>query len=123
MDDVGGRPGWMKLLQIALQRVSELGDEELASAFYAAHFHHVGQPPRFDPELFASAYEARAVAVYQRDHACRMSSMIARALGLPPWGKVMQYLHPVIWKYWTWHLKRVTRKAEAGGFGPRWRMH
>lgn len=120
MNELGGRPGWLKLLWIALQRVNELGDEELASAFYAAHFHHAEDKPVFDAELFASVYESRAVLVYQQEHAYRMSSMIARALGVSPWGRLMKGVQPIIWRYWTWHLKRVTRKAECRGYGLDW---
>lgn len=122
MEELGGRPGWFKLLIIALQRVNELGDEELASAFYAAHFHHLEQKPKFDAELFASVYESRAVKVYQQQHAYRMSSMIARALGISPWGRLMKVVHPLIWRYWTWHLNRVTDKAGRKGYGLDWQV-
>ncbi len=122
MEQCGGRPGWFKLLSIALQRVSELGDEELASAFYAAHFHKALDKPTFNPNLFAAVYESRAVQVYGREHAYRMSSMIARALGISPWGRTMKLLHPLIWKYWTWHLQKMTRYAADRGFGLDWQV-
>lgn len=120
MEETGGRPGWFKLFMIAVQRVNELGDEELASAFYAAHFHNKVERPEFDAALFASVYESRAVKLYQKKHAYRMSSMIARALGVSPWGRLMKGMHPVIWRYWTWHLKRVTDRAGRQGFGLDW---
>jgi len=120
MEETGGRPGWFRLFMIALQRVNELGDEELASAFYAAHFHNKEERPEFDAALFASVYESRAVKLYQKKHAYRMSSMIARALGVSPWGRLMKGLYPLIWRYWIWHLKRVTNKAGRKGYGLDW---
>lgn len=121
MNEMGGRPNVLKLLKIAIDRVRELGDEELASAYYAAHFygHYVpeNEIPDFDVKVFSAVYESRSVAVYQKDHAYRMSSMIARALGVEPFGRLMKSIQPVIWWYWSRHVNKMAGRAERFGYG------
>jgi len=121
MNELGGRPNALSLMKIAIQRIHELGDEELASAFYASHFYGHKIPeseiPDFDVKVFSSVYESRSVAVYQKDHAYRMSSMIARALGMKPFGRIMKTLQPVIWWYWSRHVNKMMGRAERFGYG------
>lgn len=121
MNESSGRPNILSLLKIAIQRINELGDEELASAYYAAHyFGNETKPedrPEFDASVFAAVYESRSVAVYQKDHAYRMSSMIGRALGVKPFGRIMKTLQPVIWWYWSRHVNKMMGKAERLGYG------
>lgn len=120
MNELGGRPNIASLLKIAIQRVKELGDEELASAYYASHYFGHDLPeseiPEFDVKVFSAVYESRSVVIYQKDHAYRMSSMIARALGVQPFGKVMKTLQPVIWWYWSRHATKMVGRAERYGY-------
>lgn len=125
MNESSGRPNIFSLLKIAIERINEAGDEELASAFYASHYFGGGlyggnidakERPEFDVDVYAVVYESRSLAAYEKDHAYRMSSMIARALGIKPYGRLMKTIQPVIWWYWSRHFKKMLSKTEQLGY-------
>jgi hypothetical protein len=98
---------WEKA-KVALLRVNEADDDELASAYYAANT-VPGDGVVYDRATFAAAYEARALSLYTRQHTNRLVSMIAKAIGLAPHGWFMRMMEPVVWKIW----QRRARKARA----------
>ena len=94
--------------KVALVRVNEADDDELASAYYAANT-SPGDGVVYDRKKFAAAYEARALVLYKRHHTNRAISMIAKAVGVAPHGRFMRMIEPIVWKVW----QRRTRKAQA----------
>jgi rubrerythrin len=100
-------PSMLERAKVALLRVNEADDDELASAYYAANT-TPGDGVAYEREKFAAAYEARALVLYQRHHTNRLVSMIAKAVGLAPHGRFMRMMEPIVWKVW----QRRTRKAQ-----------
>lgn len=68
-------------LLIALSRIGETEDDELAYAYYAAN---AGPDERYDRATWKQAYAARAYARYRRPHVERAATMAAKACGFDP---------------------------------------
>ena len=73
------RIGRWRRLCIALGRLAESQDDELAYAYYAANA--IGRP--YDRRRHGRAYARRAFAVYREAHVARGVKMIFKAIGLP----------------------------------------
>jgi hypothetical protein len=75
---------WQRF-KIALGRVGESEDDELAFAYYC------GNEPAsvaYDHDRFSSAYMVRALRFYQVKHVERATGMLLKTVGLPPRGKI-----------------------------------
>ncbi len=101
-------PSVFERARVAIRRVSEADDDELASAFYATNT-KPGDGVTYDRRKFAAAYEARALALYKRRHTSRLLSMIVKAVGIAPHGWLMRMLEPIVWRVW----QRRVRRAQA----------
>lgn len=108
LNEIDEQPSLFEKAKVALLRVNEADDDELASAYYAANT-RPGDGIAYQREKFAAAYEARALALYKRPHTNRLVSMIAKAVGIAPHGRFMRMMEPIVWKVW----QRRTRKAQA----------
>lgn len=102
------KPSMLEKAKVALLRVNEADDDELASAYFAANT-TAGDGAVYDRKKYAAAYEARALVLYQRQHTNSLINMIAKTIGLAPHGRIMKALKPVVWKVW----QRRQRKAAA----------
>jgi len=71
----------LKRLLIALSRVRETEDDELAYAYYAANA-LAGEP--YDHKVWSAAYMGRAYRIYRQKHVQRAVAMICKAAGLDP---------------------------------------
>jgi hypothetical protein len=83
---------WTRL-RIALGRVAESADDELAYAYYAAN--EWAQPYR--RRRYSRAYAARAFALYRRHHVERMVAMALKAVGLTPNGRLGRATSILAW--------------------------
>lgn len=83
---------WARL-KVALGRLQEADDDELASAYFAANAPASGYDRRRD----AQAYSARAFGFYREHHARNAGRMVARAVGLAPDGAVARVLQTLLW--------------------------
>jgi len=96
--------------RIAIGRVGESEDDELASAYHTTN-EAPGQP--YDHRRCIAAYMSRALKVYQPRHTNRVTGMILKTIGWAPHGR----LHAVIARVFYWLLKlqqkRFARMAEA----------
>jgi rubrerythrin len=108
LNEIDEQPSLFEKAKVALLRVNEADDDELASAYYAANT-QAGDGAVYEREKYAAAYEARALVLYKRTHTNRLLSMIAKAVGIAPHGRFMRMLEPIVWKVW----QRRTRKAQA----------
>ena len=79
------RIGLMQRLRIALSRIGESEDDELAYAFYCGN-----TPPdaAYRHEQFIAGYMARTMGMYRYRHLERAVGMILKAIGLPPRGRL-----------------------------------
>jgi len=71
--------------RIALGRISETEDDELAFAFHCANN---PASATYSHEESMAGYLARAIAYYQPHHVQRGTGMIFKAVGLPPRGRM-----------------------------------
>ncbi len=106
----GEAPSLWGRAKVALGRLSEADDDELASAYYAANTPTDGSTP-YSRKRFAAAYELRALTLYKRHHTDRLVSMIAKAIGMHPHGRVVRTLSPVVWKVMQFKRRRAMAAA------------
>ncbi|HZB93052.1 MAG TPA: ferritin-like domain-containing protein [Stellaceae bacterium] len=98
--------GFWGRLKIAVDRVWETEDDELAYAYYAAN----DSSGPYDRPRYARAYARRAYRVYRAHHVERGIAMIFKAVGLKPHGR----LHLCVWQLIWWGMRhRAERLAKA----------
>ncbi|MFT8551851.1 MAG: ferritin-like domain-containing protein [Acetobacter okinawensis] len=73
--------GLWQRIRIALGRVTETEDDELASAYYTTN-EPADQP--YDHTRCIAAYMTRAMRCYQPQHLRRVTTMVFKIIGLPP---------------------------------------
>jgi rubrerythrin len=104
------RIGVWRRIMIAAGRIGESEDDELAYAF------HCGNTPDTTPYTHKSAiagYMSRAMTVYTYNHMARATSMIMKAVGLPPRGRLYTLAAQAAW--WLMRTRRDKfRKIRAG---------
>ena len=105
------RIGVLQRLRIALSRIGESEDDELAYAFYC------GNMPASADYRHAEAiagYMSRAMGMYRRRHLDRAVGMILKAIGLPPRGRLSAVAGSGAW--WLMRARaRKFRRVAAGG--------
>jgi rubrerythrin len=83
---------WARL-RVALGRMQEADDDELASAYFAAN----GAISNYNRSENASAYSAQAFSFYHPRHTRRAGHMIAQAIGLNPEGIIARLIQTGMW--------------------------
>jgi rubrerythrin len=102
------RVGPFRRVWVALSRLVETQDDELAFAYYAAN--HLDDGP-YDRKRYAAAYSRRTYSYYRPGHVERGVAMTLKAVGLNPQGRLSQWLA----KLANWFLQtRAQRLARAG---------
>jgi hypothetical protein len=84
----------LRRIGVAVGRVTETGDDELASAYFAAN---APETASFDRATNARAYERATLTVYRRHHIERGFSMIGKAIGLRPHGLFVRASAALFW--------------------------
>lgn len=98
---------FLRRLRVALGRVDETGDDELAYAFFSANV-----PPdteRYDRKRCASAYWHRAMALYQPRHLLAAARMIVKAAGVRIGPRLLNLVLSGVW----WSIQRRLRTGLA----------
>lgn len=95
--------GWQRL-RIALGRVFETSDDELAFAYYSAN---VASSVRYDRERHGKAYWRRAMSFYARRHLQGAAHMVTLAVGGSGSGRLTRLLGRVLWMATRWRLRRL----------------
>jgi len=101
------RLGKWARLRVALGRIAESEDDELAYAYFAAN----RDGPAYDRRRCSRAYARRAFALYRRDHVERMVAMVLKAIGLKPNGRLGRILSVVAWRTMRLRAGRLARAA------------
>ncbi|HYM30261.1 MAG TPA: ferritin-like domain-containing protein [Candidatus Cybelea sp.] len=91
-------------LMVALSRLNEAEDDELASAYYAANCPN--EP--YDRARHAAAYSMRAMPLYRFGHVQRGIGMVLKACDLNPQGRLSHYAARLAWSL----MRRKIAKAE-----------
>jgi rubrerythrin len=80
-------------LQVAVRRIAESEDDELAYAYYAAN--ETERP--YVRRRYSRAYAQRAFALYRRHHVAHGVAMIFKAVGLNPHGLLARASSRIAW--------------------------
>jgi rubrerythrin len=97
-------------LRIALGRIGESEDDELAFAY------HCGNEPEtttFRHDRCTAAYMAGAMGYYRYRHIERSTGMILKAVGLPPRGPLSTGATKLAWHLLRWRKRRFIRELAA----------
>jgi hypothetical protein len=94
-------------LRVALGRVAESEDDELAYAYYAAN--EADLP--YDRRHYSRAYAKRAFALYQPQHVERGVAMLLKAAGLTPNGRLGLLLGRLVWRVMHFRAARLAKTA------------
>ena len=92
------RIGFWRRLAVALGRIAESEDDELAYAYYAAN----ENAAPYERRRYAQAYARRAYAVYRWHHVERGIAMVFKAVGLKPHGRLNLLAARMAW----WSMRR-----------------
>jgi rubrerythrin len=87
------RIGLWRRLCIALGRIAEAQDDELAYAYYAAN--ETARP--YDRRRYSRAYARGTLAVLREAHIARAVKLILKAVGLPPYGRLSHTASRLAW--------------------------
>jgi hypothetical protein len=102
--------GVMKRLRIALGRIGESEDDELAYAY------HCGNEPAsetFRHDHCTAAYMAGAMGFYRYHHIERGTGMILKTVGLPPRGRLSLGATKLAWHLLQWRQRRFAQQLVA----------
>ena len=94
-------------LRVALGRVAESEDDELAYAYYAAN---AADLP-YDRRRYSRAYARRAFALYRPQHVERGVAMLLKAIGLTPNGRLGRLLSRLAWHVMQARASRLAKTA------------
>jgi hypothetical protein len=97
---------WTRL-RVALARLIEAEDDELAYAYYAAN--EAGSP--YDRRRCSRAYARRAFALYRRHHVERGVAMILKAVGLTPNRRLGHALTRLSWEALRWRVGSLAKAS------------
>jgi rubrerythrin len=101
------RIGLWRRLRIALGRIAESEDDELAYAYFAAN--ETTLP--YDRRRHGRAYARRAIAVVRAHHVERGVAMIFKSVGLPPNGRLARMASRLVWTALRWRAARLAKAA------------
>ena len=94
-------------VRIALGRVAESEDDELAYAYYAANAGHLP----YDRQHYTRAYARRAYALYRPHHIERGVAMLLKAVGLTPNGRLSLVASRLLWRAMRHRAARLAKMA------------
>ena len=102
--------GLLSRLRIALGRIGESEDDELAYAY------HCGNEPEsraYRHGHCTAAYMASAMGFYRYRHIERGTGMILKSVGLPPRGRLSIGATKIAWKLLKWRQRGFERQLAA----------
>ncbi len=102
--------GMMRRLRIALGRIGETEDDELA---YAYHCGNEPEAMEYHHARCSAAYMAGAMGYYRFRHIERGTGMILKAVGLPPRGRLSDVFARLAWRLLQWRQKRFLQQRMA----------
>lgn len=88
-------PAWKRLL-VAVSRIRESEDDELAYAWFAAN---APADAVYNRSSATAAYGTRAYRLYQPAHVTRATHMVLKACGLNPQGLLGTVASRIMWRY------------------------
>jgi len=101
------RIGRLGRMRVALARVAESEDDELAYAYYAAN--EADRP--YDRRRYSRAYAKRAYALYRPQHVERGVAMLLKAVGLTPNGRFARIAGRLAWRAMCFRAEHLAKSA------------
>ena len=101
------RVGFWSRLRVALGRVAESEDDELAYAYYAAN--EADRP--YERRRCGRAYARGAYALYRPHHVERGIAMVFKAIGLRPNGRLSRAISRLAWQGMRYRAARLAKAA------------
>jgi hypothetical protein len=91
-------PFWRRLL-VAIGRINESDDDELAYAFYCANVRPEEEAAKpYKREVYAKASYAESMKVYRKHHIHKLVQMVAKAIGADPQGRLARIAAALMWR-------------------------
>jgi len=91
-------PIWRKIW-VAIGRVGETDDDELACAYYCANVPEADAETRpYRRQIYTRAYNAKAMTLYRRHHIDKLVKMVALPAGVDPGGRLSSLASAVLWQ-------------------------
>ena len=96
--------------RIALGRVTESEDDELASAY-----HTTNEPPgmAYDHQRCIAAYMSKAMGFYQPKHIDRVTAMIFKTIGFTPHSRWQKLASSLVYRLIQWRRKVFRKQVQA----------
>jgi rubrerythrin len=95
--------GVLRRLGVAIGRMQEASDDELAMAYWCAN-----QPPEpYDRKRHSEAYAARVWRLYRFGHVQRGVGMALKACGIDPQGRLSRFLARWGYRFLAWKAARL----------------
>ncbi len=95
--------GRLRRSLVALGRIGESEDDELAYAYYAAN----GEGEAYERKRWSRAYMLRAYGYYRPKHVQRAVSMAFKAAGLKPQGRLARMVANLSYRFMRWRIRAV----------------
>ena len=99
--------GFWRQMRVALARIAESEDDELAYAYYAAN--ETVRP--YDRRRCSRAYARRAYTLCRDEHVAHGVMLIFKALGLSPHGRLRRTSSRVAWWFMRYRAVRLGRMS------------
>jgi rubrerythrin len=107
--------GMLRRLRIAIGRVTETEDDELAFAYHCSNA-PAGHP--YDHQLCMAAYLGGSMGYYRFRHIERGMGMMLKAVGLPPRGTLSAIVARIAWRLMQRRMGRLRRQQLGDGGTP-----
>jgi hypothetical protein len=102
--------GVLTRLRVALGRIGESEDDELAYAYYCGN---EPESQAFQHARCTAAYMGRAMAFYRYHHMQRGTGMMLKTVGLPPRGRLSNLATSLGWRLLQWRQRRFQQELAA----------
>jgi rubrerythrin len=90
---------FLKKLWVAVRRVQESNDDELAYAYYCANVPAEEEPARpYNRKLYSRLAARTGMTIYRRRHIRKLVQMVAKAVGADPHGKLADWGEEILWR-------------------------
>ena len=99
--------GVLGRLRVALGRITESEDDELAYAYYAAN----GGTEPYDRKRNIRAYVHKAYPYYRPGVVQRAVAMICKVMGLKPNGRLSRILARLAWRFMAYRQRRLAQTS------------
>ena len=91
--------GFWKKLWIAVSRVRESDDDELAYAFYCANVRAEEETAKpYSRKLYSRQSAAASMSVYRRKHIQKLVQMVVKVIGADPHGWLANLAGALLWR-------------------------